>query len=147
MSECFKTSIPVAFADVDWARVLYFPRLFHYCHLAMEAFFADVVGMPYAQVLTVRNLGFPTVHAEADYHAPIRYGEPLSCHVTVRALGRSRVDFRFRFRVGDEGDDRAEARNTVVCAAMDRFKAEPLPLDLREIFQRYCEPTVIKPLH
>ena len=36
MGETFEASIKVRFADVDDARVVYYPRYLHYCHIAFE---------------------------------------------------------------------------------------------------------------
>ncbi len=135
----FRHPIEVPFADIDLAKVLYFPRLFHYSHLAMEAFFGQVVGRPYARVLDDGNTGFPTVHTEADYFRPIRYGETVVAETTVRRLGGASVDFRFRFRVDPEAESRAEIRSRVVCVAMDAFRSRPIPEDLRAVFAAFLE--------
>ena len=82
----FKHRIPVSFGDVDYARILYYPRLFHFCHAVMEAFF-DGVGFNYAKLLVERKIGFPTVHTEADYRIPMPYGIVLEFDLTVRSLG------------------------------------------------------------
>jgi acyl-CoA thioesterase FadM len=131
--------IEVPFADMDMAKVLYFPRLFHYCHLAMEGWFAAAAGMPYHRVLSERNLGFPTVHAEADYFRTITYGLVLRALFSVRRVGRTSVDLRIRFLAEGEEDPRAEARSTVVCVAIDRFESVPVPEDLRRLFSLYLE--------
>jgi 4-hydroxybenzoyl-CoA thioesterase len=138
-ARAYEHSLAVPFADVDMAKVLYFPRLFHYTHLAMEGFFENAVGLPYPSLLADRKLGFPTVHTEADYFGPIRYGERLRIRFTVRRLGRSSADLRFRFRGGDETETRAEARSTVVCVDMDRFASVPMPPDLRAAFEAHLE--------
>lgn len=36
----FSTRITVRFGDADPAGLVYYPVLFHYCHAAMEEFFA-----------------------------------------------------------------------------------------------------------
>ncbi len=135
----FRTVVPVAFGDVDYARILYYPRLFHYCHVVMERFFDESVGQPYVEVLRDRRIGFPTVHTEADYRRPMPYGEKLVFDFTVRALGTSSVSFRYVVSGESDGTARAEARSTVVCVDMDRFEKQPLPKDLRHAFAAYLE--------
>ncbi len=131
--------IQVSFGDVDYARILYYPRLFHYCHVVMEGFFDSVVGMPYAKVLSERKLGFPTVHTEADYHDPMPYGLRLSIGLSVRAVGTTSLSLRYQVRAVGEDEPRAEARTTVVCVDMDRFTKLPIPRDLRDAFSDFLE--------
>lgn len=133
----FTTSVPVVFGDMDAARMLYFPRLFHFAHRVMEDWFAAKMSVNYARFLDELKLGLPTVHAEADYASPIRYGEVLQCDFTVTALGRTSISLRFRFRSGDA--PRAEARTTVVCVDMGTFSKLPIPADLRAALSAHLE--------
>ena len=134
----FKHRIPVSFGDVDYARIMYYPRLFHFCHAVMEAFF-DGVGFNYAKMLVERKIGFPTVHTEADYRVPMPYGIVLEFDLTVRSLGTSSVAFHYVVRGEGEETIRAEARTTVVCIDMDRFAKRPLPPDIRKVLSQYLE--------
>ena len=71
----FTKKIPVRFDHVDFARVVYFPNLFGYCHQVLEDFLDAAVGIPYAQMLQQRKIGFPSVHAEANFKHPLRFGD------------------------------------------------------------------------
>ena len=137
-AKVFTHRIPVSFGDVDYARILYYPRLFHFCHAVMEAFF-DAVGLNYARLLVERKIGFPTVRTEADYRIPMPYGMVLEFDLTVRALGTTSVAFGYRVRAAGETTLRAEAATTVVCIDMDRFQKKPLPEDIRRILSAYLE--------
>ena len=44
-------TIPIRFGHVDQARIVYYPHLFHYCHVAMEETFGAAVGITYADLL------------------------------------------------------------------------------------------------
>jgi 4-hydroxybenzoyl-CoA thioesterase len=134
----FKHRIPVSFGDVDYARILYYPRLFHFCHAVMEAFF-DAVGLNYARMLVERKIGFPTVHTQADYRIPMPYGMVLEFGLTVRSIGTTSVSFRYEVRSAGDEALRAEASTTVVCIDMDRFEKKPLPPDIRRILADYQE--------
>ena len=69
----FSTRITVRFADVDAAGLVYYPVLFHYCHVAMEEFFAARCGVTYDRLMSVERIGFPTVNAKAEFFAPLVY--------------------------------------------------------------------------
>ena len=134
-------TIPIDFGDADIARILYFPRLFHLCHVSMEGLVLAAIGIRYAALLQDRNLGFPTVHTEADYLSPLPYGHDVEVSMTIRKLGDKSMDFRWRFRLADgDGALCAEARSTVVCVRMDRFESVAIPDDVRAAFEPYVEP-------
>ena len=67
----FSTRIVVRFGETDPAGLVYYPRLFHYCHVAFEEFFAARTGRTYAELLARERLGFPTVNAQAEFFAPL----------------------------------------------------------------------------
>lgn len=133
----YQQEIPVLFGEADLAGILYFPRVFHYCHVVMENWFGAATGVPYRDWLTVRDLGFPTVHTEADYERPMPFGSTLEATMTVRAIGKRSVDFRWRFSC--DGEHRAEVRSTVVCVAMKAFKSKDLPDELRAALEVHLE--------
>lgn len=123
----------VRFGDCDPAGIVYFPRFFDWFHQAMETWFAERLGRPYADV--VQEVGFPAVHTEADFKAPCRMGEALIIALSVGQLGRS--SFKLEYRVeGPDGSLRATGHT--VCAlvglvpgAPDHLRAIRIPDDLR----------------
>ncbi len=132
--------LPIRFADVDFARVVYFPRFFDYCHSVMEDFFLDEVGVPYAQMLGARRVGFPTVHAEADFKSPFRFGEEARVLMTATRVGTGSAGLRFQLYRG-ESDVLCAVLQTVVAAIdMDTFSGVPLPDDVRAALGRHLVP-------
>ena len=131
----YEAVVPVRFAEIDRAGIVYYPRFFHYLHVAFEEFFADRVGVPYPEMIDRRRVGFPTVHAECDYRKPLRYGDRLRIGVAVERIGRTSVTFRYRIRTGR--GPAAEARTTVVCVDLDSFRPRAIPRDCREAFARH----------
>jgi 4-hydroxybenzoyl-CoA thioesterase len=129
--------IDVRFPDVDFARVVYFPRLFDYCHRTFEDFFAAEVGMPYARMLGERKVGFPARHAEADFQAPLRFGDVCRVVMDVLELGDKSLTCRFRLFLGETSQLCAMAQVTQVAIDMDTFKARALPADLKAIFAKH----------
>jgi YbgC/YbaW family acyl-CoA thioester hydrolase len=128
----------VRFGEVDQAQIVYYPRVFHFCHLAMEDFFETEVGVPYAVIVKDRRIGFPAVNLETDFKAPMPFGADLAIGMAYLKLGRSSVLTRYRFRDQD-GVDCAEVRVTTACVDMDAFKARAIPEDIRGAFERHLE--------
>jgi 4-hydroxybenzoyl-CoA thioesterase len=133
----YRASIPVRFGDVDHAGIVYYPRYFIYFHEAFEDFFNDN-GHPYAEVLGARRIGFPTVHIETDYRAPLRYGDSLDVELTVTRVGNKSATFRYVGWRHRDGVEACVAEITVACIDLDRFEAQPFPDDLRALFAKFA---------
>ena len=99
----------------------------------------DVLGLPYAELVGVRKLGFPAVHTEADFHGPVAMGHEIAVELRVVQLGRSSIRFAYTVRlVGGPADD-VRLVGATVCVVMDLDpqhatfrRAVPLPDDLRD---------------
>ncbi|MEE8142676.1 MAG: thioesterase family protein [Planctomycetota bacterium] len=128
--------IPIRFADVDAAGIVYYPSFFHFYHMAFEDFFANAHGTHLAEWVGERGIGFPTTHLEADFCSPLRYGETLNIAITIPRIGESSFDFRFEARTG-QSHCAAWSLVTKVCVNMDSLRPLPIPEELRRVFQRY----------
>lgn len=122
---------PIMFRDVDAAGTAYYPRLVDLCHCAFEAFFTERIGPPYPKVIA-SGAGFPSVHFEADFTAPIRHGDVIDIVVRVAEVGRTSVSLAFEARRGATVLFRA--RNVVVAVATKTMTKQPLSLRMRRRF-------------
>jgi YbgC/YbaW family acyl-CoA thioester hydrolase len=129
--------LTVRFDEVDYAQVVYFPRLFGYCHRVFEEFFGREAGVSYAELVTQRRVGFPTVHAQADFRAPLRFGD--ICRVVMEPLKLSKRSITNRYRLFLGETDRLCADLEIVHAAinLDQFAPVDLPEDIRVALQRH----------
>jgi 4-hydroxybenzoyl-CoA thioesterase len=130
--------IPVRFDHVDFARIVFFPRFFSFCHQTFEDFFGAEVGTPYAVMVGDRKVGYPAVHAEADFKAPLRFGDVCRVELETLKLGTSSITSRYRLFLGDSAQLCAEAKIVTVAMAMDDFSTTPLPDDVRAAFARHA---------
>jgi len=126
----------IRFGEVDQAQVVYYPRLLHFCHLAMEDFFEDKGGLPYAELVRDRGVGFPAVHLESDFQKPMRFGDRVTITLDVVSVGRSSVVTRYRF-LKDDGTPCAEVRVTTACIDMERFASREIPDDVRRLLEAH----------
>lgn len=123
----FTTVLPVRFGDVDPAGIVYYPRFLHYCHVAMEEYFTQVLGRPYPTVIAEESFGLPTVQLESRFHYPLRYGDEVEIRVAIESIGRSSVVWQFTlFKRGVE-DPSAEARVVTVGVDMKTFEKKAVP--------------------
>jgi 4-hydroxybenzoyl-CoA thioesterase len=129
----------VRFEEVDAAGIAYFARYFGWCHEAMAAMLAPLEGGGYRGMIE-RRLGLPTVHVEADFASPLKYGDEVRILVNVERLGASSVALRFRLET--HGDGRAPIhvatiRHVVVLTNLDDLQHVPLRDDLRALLAQH----------
>ncbi len=135
----FSALITVRFGDCDPAGLVYYPALFHYCHAAMEEFFAARCGVSYARLMAERRLGFPTVNVRAEFFAPFVYGDEALVEVWASAVGRTSVTFEYRLRRASDRTLCASATHVQVAMNLDERRAVPVPEDLRRAFERSAD--------
>jgi len=123
----------VRFADVDHAGIVYYPRFFHYFHVAFEELFGQ--DGAYMKILDQRKVAFPAVHVECDFVRPLRYGDDMTVEVSLDRIGAKSVTLAYL--VTPVGADAPCARAKVTCATIDMttFRAIPVPDDLRALFR------------
>src|SRR4051812_15534274 len=130
----FSTRIPVRFGDCDPAGLVYYPVIFHYCHIAMEEFFAERCGISYARLMADERIGFPTANIQSEFFSPLVYGDEAELEVKVSRVGQSSLTFEYSIR--RVSDDTLCARSTQVQVAMnlDTRCAVPVPERYRAMF-------------
>jgi 4-hydroxybenzoyl-CoA thioesterase len=126
----------VGFDEVDAAGVVYFARFFGWCHDAMAAMLAELEG-GYHRLVTERGLGLPAVHVEADFSAPLRFGDSARIEVTVERIGESSVTLLFHIERARDGLSVATVRHVVVLTDLAAFRPVPLTDDLRTLLAAF----------
>ena len=135
MGTPFIHGMKVRFGDTDPAGIVYYPRFFHYYHVAFEELFAERAegaSKMYSHVIQERKIGLPAVRVECDYKHPLRFGDEITVELTADRIGTKSVTLRYRVRVGETlcGDGKV----TAACVDMATFKTIPIPDDLRRLF-------------
>lgn len=118
----------VRFGDVDAAGIVFYPRYFEMLNTAVEDFFAQEIGVPFAEMHVRRGLGVPTVSLAATFMSPSRLGDMLDYRLTVDRVGRSSLDLDVVVLCDDE--KRLEVRATLVCMDLSSGKATAWPDDM-----------------
>ena len=81
--------------DTDAAGRLYFAQQFRIAHEAFESFMAEL-GFPLEQMRAKSRIGLPIVHAEADYKAPVAWGDALTLALQPIRVGQTSFTMRCR---------------------------------------------------
>lgn len=111
----------VTFSEVDAAGIVFFSRIFEYCHAAYEGALA-AGGMPLGQILAEEDWVLPLVRAEADFKRPMRLGESLRVRVSLGETGESSADVDFQIL---DAEDRVRATARCVHVCLDRSSFRP----------------------
>jgi acyl-CoA thioesterase FadM len=124
------------FGDIDHAGIAYYPALLHYFHCAFEDWWSDELGTPYPTVMREERFGMPAVNIQADFYAPIRYGDEPDISVAVLALGKSSIQLGLWMNVGGAARPACRARITTVAVDMDTMQKREVPPHWRAAFER-----------
>lgn len=137
----FAAEFPIRFGDIDHARVVYYPRFFHYFHQAFEDWFGGALGIPYADVITKENIGFPSVKIECEFLKPLRYGDRVRIGVELVSIGEKSITNRYVMTRLPDGDVAARATITTVAIDNDTFRAIPITDAWRKRFESFMSKT------
>ena len=133
----FSFTLPVRFADVDHAGIVYYPVFFHYYHQAFEELFRERMGARgYVDMLDKDKVGLPCVHIEADFRRPLAFGDDARIDVRLARLGTKSVTLRYHvYKVG--GDDAPVAQADITCAVTNlaNFTSMPVPEVVRNVLE------------
>lgn len=131
----FRTRQTVRFQEVDPAGIVFYPRFYEYFHLTFEEFFGAETGVPYHVWIGERRIGWPAVHVETDFRAPLRYGDRFDVELSFPRVGRT--SFACRYRIVADGSVRCTAEVTVVTSDLVRLEPIEIPAEVREALARH----------
>lgn len=125
----WSTPQQIRFQDVDAAGVVFFPRFFEYFHDAFLRYL-DERGCPLAEALAARRWGSPLRHVEADYFAPLRFGDVVVVEIVgIKVRG---TDVNVGYRIARAGAAVAVGQTRHVFVELASFRRMPaLPDDVR----------------
>lgn len=139
MNQVFHYPKSARFQDIDGAGILFFGRNFDYFHDAYVAFL-EALGTPLRQNLENEDYLIPLVHAEADFAAPIRFGDRCDVQIVVARLGTSSYTLSYTL-VGEQQQVLTRGRTVHCCVDRRTFASCPLPERLRSALTPYVDAT------
>lgn len=128
MTQVFRVTRTVRFADCDAAGIMFFPRLMEMLNGVVEAWFEGPLGVSFRTLHLERGWSVPTARLEAEFHAPSRLEDRLDWSLRVTRLGGSSC--ALAHAVACAGQPRLSARQTIVFVAGE-MRAAPWPDALR----------------
>jgi 1,4-dihydroxy-2-naphthoyl-CoA hydrolase len=89
----------VRFQDVDAASTIYFPRVLEYFGDVYLALLTKA-GLDVPGMLRRKEMAAPLAHAEADFMAPLFFGDAVEVELVKAKLGRTSATFGHRIKKG-----------------------------------------------
>lgn len=93
----FDTTRRVSFSDTDASGRVHFTAILRYVEDAEHAFFASrgmaVIG---------ENHGWPRVHIDCDYRAPLAFGDEVQIRLVVQVVGKTSIKYTFAVKKIDQ---------------------------------------------
>lgn len=137
MNKVFRKRFFVRLDDVDYVRVLYFPRQIHFFMIALEDFFREAVGITWNEMLDQDRLVMPTVNVQVSYHHPLKFGD--EGEITIRVLHLGSKSLRFEYAVTDlkTGRQTCIAQHTMAFVEGENWRTVPIPDKYRDVLRPY----------
>lgn len=144
MNHRFTCRRRVEFADTDVAGIMHFSNFYRFMEVAEHAFYRSLGFSvhPFRKEEEGKgpHVGWPRVHASADFRLPLHFEEEVEIELLVEEVRDKTIGYFFQFwKNPDSGEDRvvaATGRFTVVCVTFDeesrRMKAVAIPDEWRE---------------
>lgn len=138
MAYQFKIRRMVEFSDTDMAGIVHHAVYFRYMEAAEHAFFRSL-GLTVAPPKTLAAVGWPRVHTEADFSAPLRFEDEVEIQLLVAEKKSKALTYAFRIRKLNAPEPYEVARGaiTVVCIKMinGKMKATHIPKTIADKIQ------------
>src|SRR5580658_6135723 len=92
----FKATRRVEFSETDMAGIMHYSNFFRFMETAEHAFFRSL-GFSIMTGHVDPPVGWPRVHAECDYKAPLRFEDEVEIHLLVREKRSKALSYVFKF--------------------------------------------------
>ena len=88
-------------------------------------------GISYPEMIGVRKIGFPVVHIETDFIAPLRYGDTVHATIWLEKVGSKSCTWGYEFHNQNE-ELLWRSTQVTVCVDIDSLESQPIPTDVKE---------------
>lgn len=131
----YRQTRKVRFSHCDPAGMVFFPRYLVQLNDLVEDWFDEALGINYAEFITTRKFGLPTVKLDCAFQSPGVFGSEIEWQLSVERIGNSSIGLMVR---GVDGDAlRFELHSVLVATAVHQGGSVTLPEDLRAALLRF----------
>ena len=127
----------VRWSDVDNAGIIFYGAYVRFFEIAETELFREL-GVPYSEVFSRFDMWLPRAHLECDFKYPARLDDRLQVAVYFTRFGRSSLQIAFDVWHVSAGQLAAAGHEVLVCTERKTLKPKPLPVELRQLFERFA---------
>lgn len=120
--------------DTDAAGVVFFAAQLALAHEAYEAFM-ESRGLALGSLVQDGRVHLPIVHAEADYHTPLRLGDAVTISLAAEQLRKRSFSIRYRMIRAPHETLAAEITTVHVAINPETQKKMALPTPLQQALE------------
>lgn len=134
----FEVPRRIRFSDCDPAGIVFYPQYFVMFNGLLEDWVDGPLGIGFAELVSRRRIGLPTVRLEADFRAVSRFGDDVVLSLSVDRLGGRSLTLDLRCTAAADGELRMAVRQVIVTTSLDTHKAVDVPADLRAAIEQHA---------
>ncbi|MDR3625661.1 MAG: acyl-CoA thioesterase, partial [Ignavibacteriaceae bacterium] len=133
----FTTKKKINFYDCDPAGILFYGRIYEFCHSAYE----DLISSFNLKEDYWNNDGYvvPILNSEAHYHKPIKYGETILIEVAVSKLKSSSFELEYAVK-NEAGDECTVVRTVHIFVDKATWKKREIKPDIKKGLENHYHP-------
>jgi len=120
----------IPWADVDLAKIVYFPRYFSYFEMA-ELEWIRQQGLDYEKLLADLEIWMPRVAAHANFKAPARLSDLIAVEMRLDRIGTASFTLGFDALLLPERKPLADGYIVIATVTRQTFEPTPVPERLR----------------
>ncbi len=120
----FVAKTRIHFFDADAAGVLFHGNYFNVCHSVYESFITS--QNKYQEYFSSKDFGFPIIHTEANYSAPLFPGEEVEISLSLIEMKKSSFSILYQVKKQD-GEIAADIKVVMVSVEKKKWQKIALP--------------------
>ncbi len=120
----------IRFDEIDAAGVMYFARIMHLAHEAIEHAYWTL-GWPISRQFSELDVGMPILETHASFRRPLRLDDEVQVVVLRNSMSEKTVELTVQVWLGEAV---AAVIDLTLCCVTRGFQSTPLPDSLRLVF-------------
>jgi len=139
-----RRTVRIEWGDCDPAGIVFYPRYFAMFNHSTELVIERALGMKKQELYRLYGFGgIPSVHSQARFLLPTRYGDDVEIESAITKVGRSSFSLQHRLSLG--GALAVESNETRVWVVRDpdrpgHFRAQAMPAEMIARFSATAPP-------